>query len=341
MMIRPREGYLIKTVDNVIFDVKGQIHPPNKIIAFPRYIPSPQGNRGKGTNLYSKVYNLAERFLFLQQKAPQLIVHDPVFGETLCEVPSDTITKYYNPITKLQRLRQAKHLQNLELKVVQLAETLKEEANIPWSCMGISGSIMAGLFTLQSDIDPLVYGSKNSQKAYEALKNLLKDPKSGFNPYTKKELLTLFDFRSKDTIMSFEDFMEVEARKAFQGKYQGLDYFIRFVKDWNEITESYGEICYQNAGYSKLTATIIDDSEALFTPCSYKIGKAQVLEGANVKPIEEIASFRGRFCEQAQIGERIIVQGKIEHITNKKTGKQYYRVIIGNKPSDFMSLVKV
>jgi predicted nucleotidyltransferase len=338
MFMHAREGDLIKTTENIIFDVKGQIHPPNKIIAFPRYIPSKAGNRGQGSNLYSKVYNLAERFQYLKNKAPQLIVEDPVFGDTLCEVPVNTIIKRYDPIAKLQELRQASELHELEYKVVQLAETLKEEANIPWSCMGISGSVMAGLFTLQSDIDPLIYGIENSQKAYAALKSLLQDEKAHFKPYTYQELNTLFGFRSKDTIMSFEDFAHVESRKAFQGMYQGVDFFIRFVKDWNEVTETYGDVYYENAGYSKLTALVTDDKEALFTPCKYKIENVQVLEGTKLQHILEVVSFRGRFCEQAKAGEKVVVQGKVEKVINKKQGRQYYRVIIGNKPSDFMAL---
>jgi predicted nucleotidyltransferase len=333
-----REGDLIKTTEKVIFDVKGQIHPPNKIIAFPRYIPSKVGNRGQGSSLYNKVYNLAERFQYLKEKAPQLIVEDSVFGDTLCEVPVNSIVKRYDPIAKLQELRQANQLHDLEYKVVQLAETLKEEANIPWSCMGISGSVMAGLFTSQSDIDPLIYGIENGQKAYSALKSLLQDEKTHFKPYNYQELYSLFGFRSKDTIMSFEDFAHVESRKAFQGMYQGVDFFIRFVKDWNEITETYGDVCYENAGYSKLTALVIDDSEALFTPCRYQIENVQVLEGSSLQHIVEVVSFRGRFCEQAKAGEKVAIQGKVEKAINKKQGRQYYRVIIGNKPSDFMTL---
>jgi hypothetical protein len=46
-----REGDLIKHKSNVIFDVKGLIHPEGKIIAFPRYIPDPQGPRhGNGAS---------------------------------------------------------------------------------------------------------------------------------------------------------------------------------------------------------------------------------------------------------------------------------------------------
>jgi predicted nucleotidyltransferase len=138
--------------------------------------------------------------------------------------------------------------------------------------------------------------------------------------------------------MRFEDFARVESRKAFQGKFDGTDYFIRFVKEWGETNEQYGDVCYKNCGYAKITATIKDDSEALFTPCTYGIENVKVVEGARLKSIREIVSFRGRFCEQAKKGEKVVAQGKVEHVTIKKQGKEYYRIILGNKPSDYMVL---
>jgi len=336
--MRAREGDLIRTRDNVIFDVKGLVHPPDKVVAFPRYIPTAEGTRGKGKNLYSKVYNLAERFQYLQNNAPQLIVHDPVFDETVCEVPLTTIMKHYQPVEKLKELRERKKLADLERKAVTLSETLKETANIPWSSIGISGSIMAGLFTLQSDIDPLVYGEENCRKAYVALEKQLKDKNSRFKPYKKDELRALFDFRSKDTKMNFEDFLRVEERKAFQGKFDGVDYFVRFVKDWNETDETYGDLCYRNSGYGKITATIADDEEALFTPCTYKLENVKVIEGPQREPITEVVSFRGRFCQQAQKGEAVVVQGKVEYVKDTRNCNEHYRLIIGGNPSDYMTL---
>jgi predicted nucleotidyltransferase len=333
-----REGDLIKTKDNVIFDIKGLVHPPNKVIAFPRFIPSPHGSRGHKKDLYSKVYSLTERFKFLVQNSPDLIVHDPVFDEVLCEVPVDTIKKHYKPIGKLRELRSSKTLGDLESEAVQLTEKLKEAANIPWSSVGISGSLLVGLHTLKSDIDPVVYGVENCRKAYAALQSLLKDGGSHFKPYTCEDLRVLFDFRTKDTIMSFEDFAAVESRKVFQGKFRETDYFVRFVKDWNQINEQYGDVCYRNCGYAKTTATIVDDSEMLFTPCTYRIENAKVVEGPKLQPILEIVSFRGRFCAQAKKGEAIVAQGKVEHVTDKKKESEYYRIILGNKPSDYMVL---
>jgi predicted nucleotidyltransferase len=336
--MKAREGDLIKTKSHVIFDVKGLVHPPNRLIAFPRYIPSPQGTRGRQKDLYGKIYSFSERFKFLEENAPDLIVHDPVFDETLCEVPVATIQEHYEPIEKLRLLRTSKELGDLERKALQLAETLKEEADIPWSAIGISGSVLVGLYTPASDIDPVVYGVENCRRAYAALQSLLKDDASNFKSYSREELQMLFDFRSKDTIMSFEDFARVESRKAFQGMFDGTDYFIRFVKAWSQLSEQYGDVCYRNSGYAKIKATIADDAEALFTPCTYGIENVKVAEGAKLEPIREIVSFRGRFCEQAKSGEAVTAQGKVERVINKKTGKEHYRIILGNKPADYMVL---
>ncbi len=307
--MKAREGDLIRTDSGVIFDVKGTVHPPGKIIAFPRFIPSATGTRKSGTAKYGKVYSLSERFKYLQDNHPDLVVFDPVFGETLCEVPEAQVAQLYQPTEKLQQLRAAKNLTPLETKALELATQLKEEAGVPWSSIGISGSIMAGLTTSTSDIDPLVYGVQNSRKAYQALEQLRSETDSGFKPYNRTELHALFEFRSKDTQMNFENFETVETRKAFQGMFLGTDYFVRFVKDWGEATEQYGDVRYQNSGYTKVRGTVADANEALFTPCSYQLTDARVVEGPNLKPISEIASFRGRFCQQATINEKIEAQG--------------------------------
>jgi predicted nucleotidyltransferase len=336
--MKAREGDLIKTQSNVVFDVKGLVHPPNKVVAFPRFIPSPVGTRQGKDALYGKVYSLGDRFKYLQDNHSDLIVFDPVFGETMCEVPINQIVEHYQPPERLASLRASKNLSTLENKALQIATTLKEKAGIPWNAIGISGSIMAGLTNEKSDIDPLVYGIENSRKAYTALRELLRTENSGFKPYSQAELQTLFDFRSKDTQMSFEDFVLVESRKAFQGMFMGTDYFIRFVKDWSEVSEQYGDVCFKNSGYAKITANISDAQDSLYTPCNYKLSDVAVVEGSKLTPLTEIVSFRGRFCEQAVVGEKIEAQGKVEMVTNKNNSSEHYRLIIGSKPSDYMVL---
>jgi len=335
-----REGDLIKSKSDVVFDVKGLLHPPNKVIAFPRFIPSSTGQRKGNGVTYGKVYSLDERFKYLREKHPELIVFDEVFGETLCEVPIEQIAHIYQPSRKISQLRKAKELNALEAKALKLATKLQGKAGVPWNAIGVSGSIMVGLTTSTSDIDPLVYGVENSRKVYAALQELRSDADSGFKPYSQVELKTLYDFRSKDTQMTFEDFQLVESRKAFQGMFMGTDYFVRFVKNWSELSERYGDVCYQNSGYVKVTAEIDDASDALFTPCTYRLKNVEVLGGPNLSPICEVVSFRGRFCMQATEEEKITAQGKAEFVSNRKTGETHYRLILGNKPSDYMVLAR-
>jgi len=335
--MRAREGDILKDLNGIIFDVKGLVHPPSKVIAFPRFIPNSDGDRKQKNIAYSKIYNLSERFRFLEQNFSRYIVYDSVFNEKLCEVPIESVKQYYQPNNRLKELRHNKKLDFLEKDALGLLKFLKDYSYVSWNKMGLSGSILVKLHKLDSDIDPIVYGSKNCLKAYSALESLLEDADKPFRPYTREDLKVLFAFRSKDTVMSSEDFVRVESRKVLQGKFNNRDYFIRFVKDWNEIDEKYGEIQYKNVGYARVKAIVEDDSEAIFTPCAYKIKDLEILDGVHF-PIEEIVSFRGRFCEQARNNEAIIAQGKVEKVSSDKLKREYFRLLLGNKPSDYMIL---
>lgn len=336
--MKAREGDFIRDLNGIIFDVKGLVHPPKNVVAFPRFISDSRGNRNLEGVRYAKIYSISERFKFLKQNYPNYLAYDPVFDEILCEVPILAVKEKYTPIQKLRELRKSESLDALQKLAVESSRILKETADISWDSFGVSGSIMAELHTPDSDIDLIVYGSKNCQKAHLALQNIMKNTNAAFKPYTRKELKALFAFRSRDTLMKFEDFIEVESRKAIQGKFMGKDYFMRFVKDWNEITEKYGEIQYKNMGYARIKATISEDSEAIFTPCSYAIENAKVAEGPKLQPFLEISSFRGRFCDQARVGEVVVAQGKVEKVMDIRRNREYFRLLLGNKPSDFMVL---
>ena len=337
MKARAREGDLLETTESVFFDVKGLVHPPGRIVAFLRYVPDSNGARKRDGNRYRKVYALSERYTVLRQLFPQYLVYDPVFNEYLCEVPVENVRKHYQPIDHLGDLRYREILDKAESQALLFAEILKKTANIPWNKLGISGSILVGLHTLGSDIDPVIYGSKACYKVYSALKSLLENNESQMKRYGQDELRKLFDFRSKDTVTSFENFVRTESRKVLQGKFMERDYFVRFVKDWNEIEEEYGTILYKPVGYTKIRAKVVDNSEAIFTPCSYKIDDVKTIEGVHVGSIEEIVSFRGRFCEQAKSGEVVIAQGKVERLQEEGT-REHFRLLLGNKVSDHMIL---
>jgi predicted nucleotidyltransferase len=330
-----REGDLIETFDRNLFDVKGLIHPPDKVVAFIRYTPDPESKRKRGRVAYRKVYPLHERYDLLREKFPQYLVDDKVFGELLCEVPVKSIKHHCEPVAYLKRLRRRRKKDALEDAALHFAEFLKNTAEISWDSLGVSGSLLVGLHTASSDIDIVVYGSQNCYKVHETLKRQIAEEKSPVKSYSRDELRNLFGFRSKDTSMSFEDFVRTESRKVLQGKFEGHDYFVRCVKGWHEINEQYGSVVYRSAGYARIRARVKDDSQMIFTPCHYEIGEVDVVEGSKVKAIKEIVSFRGRFCEQARNGEFVKAQGKIESV-QERGKKVFYRLLLGNNVSDYM-----
>ena len=332
-----REGDLVQTWCKSIYDVKGLVHPPDRIIAFPRFIPDSKGSRRRKTNSYRKVYALSERYRVLQELSPQYLVDDPVFGERLCEVPKRDVKRYYSPTVHLSELRKSKQLDMLETAALRFVECLRSHSNVAWNKLGISGSLLVQLHTPKSDMDPIVYGEKNCFKIRETLESLMKNGKNVVRVFSKEELKSLYDFRSQDTEMSFDDFVNAERRKVLQGMALQHNFYIRCIKDWDEIAEHYGDLIYQKVGFSRIKAVIVDDSEAIFTPCRFSIENVRLLDRKGVKAVTEIASFRGRFCEQARTGEVIIAQGKVEKV-KKKNGETFFRLLLGGQPSDFMAL---
>ncbi|UCE96287.1 MAG: hypothetical protein JSV51_01370 [Candidatus Bathyarchaeota archaeon] len=332
-----REGDLVQIQNKIIFDVKGLIHPPDRVVAYPRFVPDPHGNHKRDNTKFRKIYALSERYKLLDEEFPQYLVYDPIFDELLCEVWKKDIQYHYNPVDRLIKLRDSSQLDQLEADALRVVEHLQTCSGVSSNKLGITGSLLAHLHTQKSDLDLIIYGKKACRQIYNTLKSAMKEKSRMIRPYKLEELKILYDFRSTDTKIPFKDFVRTERRKILQGKSLQHDFYIRCLKDWGEIKECYGDTLYKKAGYAKIKAQVVDASEAIFTPCNYSVDKVQVLEGKLKGKVTAISSFRGRFCEQARSGETVIAQGKVERV-QRKSGETFNRLLLGSKPADFMAL---
>ena len=104
-----------------------------------------------------------------------------------------------------------------------------------------------------------------------------------------------------------------------------------------EIEEQFSDRCFKNCGDIEFTALITEDIDRIFTPCRYAIQDVVPIS-TPVQPviIKEIVSFRGRFCELVHVGDFVRVRGKLEQVSDNKTGKIWYRVLLGRDHTDFM-----
>ena len=330
-----QEGFALETQEGLIFTVKGLVHPPDAVIAYLRYVPDPQADREREGVRYRRVYHFDEQVRILEARFPAYLFFDPVLGTQLQGVPRARIRRIYDPRCKLAELRRRGPGDEAEEATLRFAELLHRTAGVPAACLGISGSILLGLHTPTSDLDLVVYGTEAGRKVYRALGHLLDDPSSEVTRLDEQGLRALHAVHAADTGVPLADFIRLQARKVNEGRYRGREYFMRFVKDVAEIGEKYGERRYTPLRPARIRARVTDDSEAIFTPCRYGIEEVRFLVGEQVPDLREIVSYRGRFCEQARAGEKIIAQGELEKVT-LQNGATYHRLIVGGRRDDYL-----
>jgi 2-amino-4-hydroxy-6-hydroxymethyldihydropteridine diphosphokinase len=332
------ESFYLETGDGLFFSVKGLEHPPDRWIAVLRYAPDPQGDRLKDGAAYRRFYSFSDQELFLDANGPQYLAYDPFFQTMLQSVPGSLVVRIHDPRQRLKELLISPNPKRLEKDAADFASLLKKEAGVPWHSLGVSGSLLIGLDTGSSDLDISVFGEQNCYQVYRALMRLLDDRScAGLDRLDKKGMDQLFEDRSADTQMEADEFFRLERRKVNQGQFRNRVYFIRFIKEAYESGANYGQVHYTKIGRAKVTATVSDDREAIFTPCRYILSEVRDQDGCKLPDLTEVVSFRARFCEQARTGEMIEASGMLESIQSDK-GNSWQRLLLGNSPVDRLAL---
>jgi predicted nucleotidyltransferase len=341
------EGFAVQTLDGLIFTVKGLLHPPDRVIAYLRYVPDPQGDRqqarearpsnSEGSGMrYRRVYHFEEQLGIIRAHHPDYLKQDPVFGLRLQSVPRRRIRTVYNPCHCLARLRRQGPADRVEEHALGLAEVLQGAAGVPWENLGISGSLMVRTHTPDSDVDLIVYGDAAGRAVHQALLSLLGDPTGPVRRPNREELSALHAMHRPDTPLSFTDFTRLQNRKVNEGRFQGHEYFVRFVKWPAESGERYGDRRFEPLGEATIQARVTDDRDAIFTPCCYSVADVTFLDGSSVTDLREVTSFRGRFSEQVRVGEWAVARGSLERVVSR-VGAVYHRLVVGGRAGDYLA----
>jgi hypothetical protein len=338
------EGDYIETKKtNLIFDVKGLLHPNDRKICFLRFYPHPEGDRIKNGIKYKKVYNLDERYSLLIKLYPKYMFYSKELDMKIQGVYNNDIKKIYTPKDCLKELIEKKNLSNVEKCSKNLCELFINKENISKDSIGITGSVMMSLDKEDSDIDIIIYGTETSLKFQEKLIDIFVEPNQ-FRTYNLDDYKSHYNWRVGGSDISFKEFIRSEQRKLHQGKFHGIDFFIRYIKSPNDWKGNFYDYQYKNYGRIKAKALVIDSKDSIFTPCTYKIkalkilDKKSTLNKINLEDILEIKSFRARFCEHAKEGETVLVEGKLEKVVFKNE-LEYFRILLTDQTKDKMLIV--
>jgi predicted nucleotidyltransferase len=245
------------------------------------------------------------------------------------------IARVYDPRARLASLRDDGPSDQLEEAALRLAEVLRSAAGVEGAALGVTGSLLFGLHAEASDLDMVVYGTRQGRRVRDALVDLLDGSAASLRRPRGAELTAIHDAHRSETPLSAHAFTEAQARKVNEGRFGTHPFFVRFVKLPSEVAERYGDPRYRSRGRVTLKARVSDDADALFTPCTYAVSGVRFIEGEGVDEVRSIVSFRGRFADQARAGETVLARGSLEQVISSG-GPVWFRLIVGGRAGDFL-----
>jgi hypothetical protein len=323
------EGYFVITKDNLVFEIKGVIHPRDRVIAYLRYVPT-TGTTSDSDIGYRKVYALDKRETYLQNNYPSYLWFSDPHGRVVQSVHSDRIKSVLDPVDCLTKLRNSvDKISDLEQASVNLAEKLVELTGIEQIDIGITGSQLVGIAREDSDIDLVVYGSSACRKFYSNLsKNIASIEEVERYAGTLLDEHVSFRWGAHENLKPI--LQEIEQAKVLQGLFEGYHFFVRLVKTPGDFEYVYGDVSYQMKGQQLVSGKVVDDSESMFTPCEY------LIECDDSPNLRKLVSYRGRFTEQISKGASFEALGRLEMVTDHRKNDQYLQLVLGELPNDYL-----
>jgi predicted nucleotidyltransferase len=314
------EGDYLETVEGLFFAVKGFRHPRGRVMAYLRYIPDPTGERLHRGKRYRRVYDIEDTTELLKAKYPYYFSEVDYLGQSLQTVPVERIKKVYDPGTALKMIIENPR-NHLEEAAKEFVSALIHESRVPLRYLGISGSLMTGFATKDSDIDLIVYGAREGRNLYEAL-SALRNKTEGFRAYNREEVEKVARSRWGDTGIDPRKFLDTEIKKVLHGFFFQTEYFVRLIGEPRD-TESSSKPVHKTT----CRGIISEDKDSIFTPCRYGLRELTVIDPKGSLDLSELLSYRGKFTEQAKKDDFVEFRGTLEeYILNDE---KRYRVVLG------------
>ncbi|MDK2372666.1 MAG: hypothetical protein QI197_04740 [Candidatus Korarchaeota archaeon] len=326
----------VETEDGLLFCVIGNVHPPERVIAYLKYAPAQEKTKWgrKGTSFsrvlpfYSAVGVSKVREL-LEERHPDFVVWDPVLGIEMIEVPRDRISFHYIPEDRLEEIMGGPR-DPLEKRVVELVTTLIEESGVGQKYFGVTGSILLGIHNpAYSDIDLTIYGKENSYRLKETILHLIDHDRRFYRAYGR----TLEEW-SREIASIYP--LSIKEAEILRGREKWDRIFFEDVQFsvhpiLLEPLERYGERIYKGRGIVEIRARVSNTEYSLFTPAIYGVENVEVVSGPKgvEMDIREVVSFESLYRDIAEEEERILVRGKLEEVIDSEGERNYHRVVVG------------
>jgi len=343
-----RDRDFLRTKEGFFFCIIGPYHPPNRVISYLKYAPSKAGKWGKGIWRFKRVLkdytipSLLETFRLLEKDYPQYLFYSPFYNVLMTAVPLESIAKHYRPEERLAQIANAQHLDMLQKKLLSFVQLLAEKSGVAAESFGVTGSILLNIHRLDvSDLDVTIYGHKNSLAVKRTLIDAYSIKNSGIKRFEGAALSAWGRSKTQAHHLTFDEALQIYQRKWNIGTFKDTRFSVHPVIVEEEVTEAYADKVFDSLGAAVVGAVIHENSDSLFLPAVYQVREAKVIKGSQATDIEEVVSYEDLYGDIAQVGETVLVKGKLEQVTDRKSKKKYHRVLVGSPEGKGSEYIKV
>ncbi len=351
LTLRDRDAII--TDEGLIFRVFGYSHPSNSYVCDAEYAPAtffksdnPKAPRGTKEVTHYKFYE-DEAWNFLSNKYPQYLVFHEMLQKKVIGVGCNDIHETLKPYNQLERIANTEPQDSLQKATQNVLSLVAQRSNLNAKNFGVFGSMLHSFYHPGfSDIDLVIYGRKKLDELQEILLGFYEEANVPLgNEFETDEPVKGKRWRFLN--LSPKEYVRHQKRKRiyalFNDKETGRIIKTEFepVKDWKEITNKYdSDTRIAQKGWVKITARVINDSDAAFMPSTYGIEPLKVFEGSKITDEAMcIVSYMEEYRLQAFKDETVMVEGNLEEVTTQS--KTYYQIALTYCPRYYEQVLKL
>ncbi len=342
-----RDRDFLRTTEGFLFCVVGPFHPPNRAISYVKYVPAKRGKWGRGKRRYRRamqvytISSLLNTFNRLEKRHPHYLFYSPFYNILMTAVPIEYITRHYKPEEKLSRIFQISRPDGLQKKLKQIVSLLSKKSGVPQESFGVTGSILLHIHQPFSDLDVTIYGLKNSLAVKRALTDVYSSWKSAIQRFDHMAFKAWCRSKVRSFPLTFDETRQIYQRRWNIGVFEGTRFSVHPVKLEEELTEKYADKIYEPIGPVVVGGVVEENAQSMFLPSVYLVKDVRIIKGPQVTGIREVVSYEGLYSDIAEIGETILVKGKLEKVHDTRTRRKYYRVLVGSPEGKGKEYIKL